>query len=289
MDYYCIRCCVTTYWCRIAMVVDDFGFMRWNHASFGRPGTGRRHDRNRRRIVVLPRVVMTVMIVLLLLLVLMVMVLLMATVAATAVREALRGMAHSTRVLVLLRAHSAARSHAIGGAIVLRRRFPRALQWHVRTTTAAGGHRRLVVIAAGRNTWMMEVPVVDSWSTMVTTLRRWWRLVLLLLLLLLRRNIRRWNTCQMGQMWWRRRNLMRSGAGRWQRVTHVGMHLLLLRLRRLWLRGMSVNHPAPGKHSTSFRNHFCFRLGGISSCTITNHCWSSALFCFQCGSVNYSL
>lgn len=226
----------------------------------------------------LPRVVMTVVIVLL-----MVMVLLMATVAATAVREALRGMAHSTRVLVLLRAHSAARSHAIGGAIVLRRRFPRALQWHVRTTTAAGGHRRLVVIAAGRNTWMMEVPVVDSWSTMVTALRRWWRLVLLLLLLLLRRNIRRWNTCQMGQMWWRRRNLMRSGAGRWQRVTHVGMHLLLLRLRRLWLRGMPVNHPAPGKHSTSFR------LGGISSCTITNHCWSSALFCFQCGSVNYSL
>lgn len=230
----------------------------------------------------LPRVVMTVVIVLL-----MVMVLLMATVAATAVREALRGMAHSTRVLVLLRAHSAARSHAIGGAIVLRRRFPRALQWHVRTTTAAGGHRRLVVIAAGRDTWMMEVPVVDSWSTMVTALRRWWRLVLLLLLLLLRRNIRRWNTCQMGQMWGRRRNLMRSGAGRWQRVTHV--YLLLLLLRWLWLRGMSVNHPAPGKHSTSFRNHFCFRLGGISSCTITNHCWSSALFCFQRGSVNYSL
>lgn len=84
MDYYCIRRCVTTYWCRIAVVVDDFGFMRWNHASFGRPGTGRRHNRNRRRLVVLSRVVMTVVIVLLLLL--MVMMLLMATVvAATAV------------------------------------------------------------------------------------------------------------------------------------------------------------------------------------------------------------
>lgn len=50
---------------------------------------------------------------------------------------------------------------------------------------------------------------------------------------------------------------MRSGA-RWRRrVTHVGMRLLLL-LLLLWLRGMSVNHPAPGKHSTSFRNHFFF-------------------------------
>lgn len=83
MDYYCIRCCVTTCWCRIAMVVNVFWFMRWNHTSFGRPGTGRRHDRNRRRIVVLPRVVMTLVIVLLLL---MVMMLLMATVAATVVR-----------------------------------------------------------------------------------------------------------------------------------------------------------------------------------------------------------
>lgn len=77
MDYYCIRCYVTTCWCRIAVVVDDFGFMRWNHASFGRPGTCRRV------MVLLPRMMMTVVIVLLLL---VVMVLLMATVAATAVR-----------------------------------------------------------------------------------------------------------------------------------------------------------------------------------------------------------
>lgn len=48
---------------------------------------------------------------------------------------------------------------------------------------------------------------------------------------------------------------MRSGAWWQRRVTHVGMRLLLLLLR---LRGMSVNHPAPGKHSTSFRNHFFF-------------------------------
>lgn len=84
-------------------------------------------------------------------------------------------MAHSSGVLVLW-------SHAIGRSIVLRRRFPRALQWHVRTTTTGG----LMVIPAGRNTWMMEMPVVDSWSSVVSTLRwkRW----------LLRRNIRRWNT-----------------------------------------------------------------------------------------------
>lgn len=121
MDHYCIRC--VTYWCRIAVVVDVFGFMRWNHASFGRPGTGGRHYRNRRRVVV-PRVVMAVVIVLLLLLMvvwLLVMVLMATVATATAgtVRQGLRRVsAHSARVLVL-RSHPAARSHAIGGAIVL--------------------------------------------------------------------------------------------------------------------------------------------------------------------------
>lgn len=150
-------------------------------------------------------------------------------------------MAHSARVALVLRR---SRSHAIGGAIVLRRRFPRALQWHVRTP---GGHRRLVVIPAGRNTWMMEMPVVDSWSSVVSALRLRWRL---------RRNIRRWNTGQMGQMRRWRRNLMGSGARRWRRrVTHVGMRRLL----RLWLRWMSVNHPAARPSTvSSFRNHFHF-------------------------------
>lgn len=89
MDHYCIRC--VTYWCRIAVVVDDFRFMRWNHASFGRPGTGRRYYRNRSRVVV-SRVVMTMvivllllMVVLLLLLLLRLVVVLMATVAAATV------------------------------------------------------------------------------------------------------------------------------------------------------------------------------------------------------------
>lgn len=69
MDHYCIRC--VAYWCRIAVVMDDFGFMRWNHASFGRAGTGRRHYRNRSRIAVVPRrvAVMTVVLIVLLLMV----------------------------------------------------------------------------------------------------------------------------------------------------------------------------------------------------------------------------
>lgn len=49
------------------MVVNDFRFVRWNHASLGRAGTGRRHYRNRSRVVVSRRVVwMAVMVVLLL-------------------------------------------------------------------------------------------------------------------------------------------------------------------------------------------------------------------------------
>lgn len=69
MDHYCIRC--VAYWCRIAVVMDDFGFMRWNHASFGRAGTGRRHYRNRSRIAVVPHrvAVMTVVLIVLLLMV----------------------------------------------------------------------------------------------------------------------------------------------------------------------------------------------------------------------------
>lgn len=69
MDHYCIRC--VAYWCRIAVVMDDFGFMRWNHASFGRAGTGRRHYRYRSRIAVVPRrvTVMTVVLIVLLLMV----------------------------------------------------------------------------------------------------------------------------------------------------------------------------------------------------------------------------
>lgn len=79
MDHYCIRC--VTYWCRIAVVVNDFGFMRWNHASFRRPRTGGRYYRNCRRIVV-PSVVMAVVIVLLVMVLRLLMVMmLMATVA----------------------------------------------------------------------------------------------------------------------------------------------------------------------------------------------------------------
>lgn len=87
VDHYCI--CVAAVvvataaaadWCRIAVVVDDFRFMRWNHASLGRPGTGRRHYRNRSRVVV-SRVVMAVMIVLLVVMLLM---LVTTAVAATA-------------------------------------------------------------------------------------------------------------------------------------------------------------------------------------------------------------
>lgn len=83
MDHYCIRC--VAYWCRIAVVVDDLRFMRWNHASFGRPGTGRRHYRNRSRMP--RRVMMTVVLIVLLMVVrrllLLVMVLMAAVVTAT--------------------------------------------------------------------------------------------------------------------------------------------------------------------------------------------------------------
>lgn len=89
MDHYCIRC--VAYWCRIAVVMDDFGFMRWNHASFGRAGTGRRHYRNRSRIAVVPRRVTVMTVVLIVLLLLMVvrwrwMVLMAAGATAGAVR-----------------------------------------------------------------------------------------------------------------------------------------------------------------------------------------------------------
>lgn len=60
------------------MVVNDFGFMRWNHASFRCPRAGGRHYRNCRRIVV-PGVVMAMVIVLLVMMLLVMM--LMATVA----------------------------------------------------------------------------------------------------------------------------------------------------------------------------------------------------------------
>lgn len=87
MNHYCIvfvaAAAAVTDWCRIAMVVDGFRFMRWNHASFGRAGTGRRHYRNRSRVVV-SRVVMAVMIVLLLVVMLLLLMLVTAAVAATA-------------------------------------------------------------------------------------------------------------------------------------------------------------------------------------------------------------
>lgn len=70
MDWYCICIAVggvlAADWNRIAVVVDDLRFMRWNHASLGRPGTGRRHYRNRTGAVVSGVAVMAVMIVLLL-------------------------------------------------------------------------------------------------------------------------------------------------------------------------------------------------------------------------------
>lgn len=90
MDHYCI--CVATAavyvvavanWCRIAVVVHDFRFMRWDHASLGRPRTGCRHYRNRSRVVV-SRVVMAVVIVLLVVMRLMLMT--TAVVATAAVR-----------------------------------------------------------------------------------------------------------------------------------------------------------------------------------------------------------
>lgn len=93
MDHYCI--CVATAavyvvavaavanWCRIAVVVYDFRFMRWDHASLGRPRTGCRHYRNCSRVVV-SRVVMAVVIVLLVVMRLMLMT--TAVVATAAVR-----------------------------------------------------------------------------------------------------------------------------------------------------------------------------------------------------------
>lgn len=76
--------------------------------------------------------------------------------------------------------------------------------------------------------------------------------------------VRQRNARKMGQMWRRRRNLMRGGPWRW-RMTHVGMRLLLLRLR-----GMSVNHPAPAKptSASSFGSHF-YGFGIFRCCTIT--------------------
>lgn len=90
MDHYCIRC--VAYWCRIAVVVDDFGFMRWNHASFGRARTGRRHYRNGSRIAVVPRRVtmMTVVLIVLLLMVVRRRRLLMVLMAAGATAGAVR-------------------------------------------------------------------------------------------------------------------------------------------------------------------------------------------------------
>lgn len=87
MDHYCICVVVVVAadWCRIAVVVDDFRFMRWNHASLGRPGTGGRHYRNRSRVVV-SRVVMAVMIVLLVVMLLMLVTTAVAGAAAAAVR-----------------------------------------------------------------------------------------------------------------------------------------------------------------------------------------------------------
>lgn len=87
MDRYCI--CVGVIgvlaadWNRIAVVV-DFGFMRWNHASFGRPGTGRRHYRNGTRVVVSRVAMMAVMIVLLVVMLLLLMLVTAAVAAATA-------------------------------------------------------------------------------------------------------------------------------------------------------------------------------------------------------------
>lgn len=72
---------------------------------------------------------------------------------------------------------------------------------------------------------------------------------------------------------------MRSGAWWQRRVTHVGMRLLLLLLLRL--RGMSVNHPAPGKHSTSFRNHFFFGWDIYEVALSLTTGWSSALILFS--------
>lgn len=87
MDHYCICVAavvvvaVAANWCRIAVVVYDFRFMRRNHASLGRPGTGRRHYRYRSRIVV-SGVVMAVMIVLLVVMRLMLVTTAVATTAA---------------------------------------------------------------------------------------------------------------------------------------------------------------------------------------------------------------
>lgn len=87
MDHYCIRC--VTYWCRIAKVVNDFGFMRWNHASFRRPRTGGRHYRNRRRIVV-PGMVMAVVTVLLVMVLRLLMVMMLVATVATVIIDAVR-------------------------------------------------------------------------------------------------------------------------------------------------------------------------------------------------------
>lgn len=85
MDRYCICVAVVGVlaadWNRIAVVV-DFGFMRWNHASFGRPGTGRRHYRNGTRAVVSRVAMMAVMIVLLVVMLLLLLMLVTAAVAA---------------------------------------------------------------------------------------------------------------------------------------------------------------------------------------------------------------
>lgn len=87
MDRYCICVAVVGVlvadWNRIAVVV-DFGFMRWNHASFGRPGTGRRHYRNGTHVVVSRVAVMAVMIVLLVVMLLLLMLVTAAVAAATA-------------------------------------------------------------------------------------------------------------------------------------------------------------------------------------------------------------
>lgn len=144
------------------------------------------------------------------------------------------------------------------------------------------GHRRLVMIPAGRNTWMMVLSVVDSWPRVFSALLWWWQWWLLLL----RRYIRRRNARKMGQMWRRRRNLMRGGPWRW-RMTHVGMRLLLL----LWrLRGMSVNHPAPAKptSASSFGSHF-YGFGIFRCCTITKSTVGVRRSVFHSCSVNLSL
>lgn len=143
------------------------------------------------------------------------------------------------------------------------------------------GHRRLVMIPAGRNTWMMVLSVVDSWPRVFSALLWWWRQWWLLLL---RRYIRRRNARKMGQMWRRRRNLMRGGPWRW-RMTHVGMRLLLWRLRR-----MSVNHLAPAKptSASSFGSHF-YGFGIFRCCTITKSTVGVRRSVFHSCSVNLSL